>query len=117
VNEGLAVILDRAARVVEAETAALRDRTQIDLDASNRLKSEALLDLTRRLRVCRAPSSDAALRAAVERLQQSLADNQALLAMHIDAARTVAAVIVKALKDDTSDTTYALRPARQTAPQ
>ena len=48
----------------------------------------------------------------VQRLRQKLERNRAVLEMHYDAVREVAAIIVKAVRDAESDGTYSGRAAR-----
>lgn len=98
--------VERLAQFLAAETQALRSLNNCDLDANNRIKSEALLDLTRRLRSVGGAPAGPALRAALDGLRGALAENQAALQVHLDAARAVSAIIVRALEHDQSDRTY-----------
>jgi hypothetical protein len=48
----------------------------------------------------------------IQRLRQKLERNRAILEMHYDAVREVAAIIVRAVKDADSDGTYSGRAAQ-----
>ena len=104
----------RIATYLAAETAMLRRFAPCDLARGNQIKAQALLELMRHARSL-AGRGDPGLRNALEMLRTRLAENQAALTLHLDAARTVNAIIVAAVERDGSDRTYG-RAARRSGP-
>ncbi len=105
-DAGLLGPVTRLNAFLAAETLALRSFAPHDLEAGNRVKSEALLDLTRRLRVVGGAPAGPVLRAALDELRRNLSDNQAALGVHLQAARTISAMVVRAVEHEQSDRTY-----------
>ena len=85
-------MIDRLEEVVDQETAALRNRTAIDLKDYNNRKSQGLLCLNRALRGLDGKSHQAALD-RLAGLRSKLDINQAVLKTHMDAVREVASVL------------------------
>jgi hypothetical protein len=52
------------------------------------------------------PGGDAQVAKEIQKLRQRLERNRAVLEMHLEAAREVAAIIMKAIREAESDGTY-----------
>jgi hypothetical protein len=113
----LGAIIEHLSAVVEEETALLRRGAAIDLKAANDRKSQALLQLTRASRqLDQSALSDPAVRARLAALRQTLASNQAVLKLHLEAVREVSDIVCAAIRHAESDGTYS--PAiRQHGPE
>lgn len=98
--------IGRIADYLAAETDALRRFAPCDLLRGNHVKSQALLELTRHARTLAGRGDDPDLRGALETLRTRLVENGAALALNLDAARTLNAIIVEAVERDVSDRTY-----------
>ena len=116
----------RIADYLAGETDALRRFAPCDLTRGNGIKAQALLELTRHARTLRgivdksadnksaadrsvdnrSADNKGALRAALETLRARIVENQSAVALHLEAARTLNAVIVAAVERDGSDRTY-----------
>jgi len=102
----LEAAIQRLEDVVEEETAALRGRVAVDLKDFNNRKSQGLLDLTRALRLLDGAAHEQALADRLAGLRAKLDTNKAVLQMHLDAVREVAAIMTEAIRDAESDGTY-----------
>jgi len=103
----LGAIIEHLSAVVEEETAQLRRGGAIDLRAANDRKSQALLELTRALRlVDQSVLSDPAVEARLAALRHKLAGNQAVLKLHLEAVREVSNIVCAAIRHADSDGTY-----------
>ena len=113
----LGAIIEHLSAVVEEETALLRRGAAIDLKAANDRKSQALLQLTRAARqLDQSALSDPVVRARLAALRQTLASNQAVLKLHLEAVREVSDIVCAAIRHAESDGTYS--PAiRQHGPE
>ena len=99
-------VIERLEEVVEQETAALRNRTAIDLKDFNNRKSQGLLELNRALRGIDNPPKDKTVSTRLAGLRAKLEVNRAVLETHLAAVREVAAVLSDAIRDAESDGTY-----------
>jgi uncharacterized membrane protein YccC len=102
-------VIDRLARTLDEENAAIARRGPVDYDAFNHRKSQGLLELNRH-----APNLDGlrlgpALAAALGDLQKRLETNRRLLSTQLNAARAVSDIITQAIRDSQSDGTYSDR--------
>jgi len=102
----LELSLQRLEEVVEQETAALRDRRAIDLKDYNDRKSQALLELTRSLRLMQGASATPSVAARIGSLKAKLTANQAMLKMHLEAVREISTSLSDAIRRSESDGTY-----------
>lgn len=102
----LEISIQRLEDIVEQETAALKGRKVIDLKGFNDRKSQALLELTRALRMLKGAGPDAALAARIGTLKAKLAANQAALRLHLEAVREIATALSDAIRHSESDGTY-----------
>jgi hypothetical protein len=103
------VLLDRAivrlVEVVDQETEALRKRTAVDLKDFNNHKAQGLYELNRALRMLEGTAD----RSTIDRLaglRAKLADNQAVLKLHLEAVREISTIMSDAIRDTESDGTY-----------
>ena len=99
-------VIERLEEVVDQETAALRNRTAIDLKAFNNRKSQGLLELNRALRGLDNPPKDRTVTTRLAGLRAKLDVNRAVLETHLAAVREVATVLADAIRDAESDGTY-----------
>src|SRR6185503_19748050 len=99
-------VIERLEEVVDQETAALRNRTAIDLKDFNNRKSQGLLELNRALRGLDNPPKDRTVTTRLAGLRTKLDVNRAVLETHLAAVREVATVLADAIRDAESDGTY-----------
>lgn len=102
----LEVTIQRLEEIVDQETMALRSRKAVNLKEFNDRKSQALLELTRSLRLVQGGAPDPALAARVGSLKVKLAVNQAALKVHLEAVREISTSIADAIRQAESDGTY-----------
>lgn len=100
------VMIQRLEEIVDQETLALRERRAIDLKDFNNRKSQALLELTRSLRLLQGAGPDSALAVRVGNLKVKLAVNQAELKVHLEAVREISTSLSDAIRHAESDGTY-----------
>lgn len=109
-EDALQAAFARAEAVFVQEIAALRAAAPLDLDDFTFRKSQIYLDV---IRLGRDPAvgrlgPEAAARAA--NLRQLIADDLALLALHLEAVRRISDIIADAVRQDSSDGTYSFGP-------
>ncbi|MBR0850609.1 flagellar biosynthesis protein FlgN [Bradyrhizobium diazoefficiens] len=109
---GLLAAIVRLETIVEEETAALTSGNRVDFDEFSARKSRGMLEFVRLMRARMHLGNEVEVTTQVQRLRQKLERNRAVLEMHYDAVREVAAIIVKAVRDAESDGTYSGRAAR-----
>jgi hypothetical protein len=100
------VVLERLADAVERETRDLGGPGPIDFRAHSQRKSQGLLELSRLESVLANMKGHPRLRVALTHLLCKLDDNHRLLHAKLQAARTVAEVVARAISDGQSDGTY-----------
>ena len=105
--------IDRACALIEHENVALAARAKISWDDSGAAKARALLDLTR---VARSNLGSPALQPALTRLRDGLEANRALIAVRLQAAQDINAMLAGIVRDAESDGTYTERPKRRPTP-
>ena len=103
---GLLAVIRRLDDLVEEETTAIETRKKIDFDDFSMRKSRTMLEFVRLMRGQIQPGGDAQVAKEIQRLRQRLERNRAVLEMHLEAARAVAAIIMKAIREAESDGTY-----------
>lgn len=111
-RDGLLRAILRTRATIDEETTALTDSGG-DHGEFRRRKDLCLLDLSRRAPAFLRPQDDSELMLALRDLKDSIIRNQKLLRCHVDAARAVSAIILKAIADEESDRTYSVSPARK----
>ena len=104
--EGFGVmIVERLLRVIEQESADVRNLRRIDYDSYNSKKSQGLLEISRLLPSLEFRTSPALID-ALQRLEAAIAENQKVLSLHLAAASTINALIARAVRESQSDGTY-----------
>ncbi|CAN5119454.1 hypothetical protein BH10PSE7_BH10PSE7_31040 [soil metagenome] len=108
-GQGQALVLeaiDRIEALVESETSALQTFKAIDLQDFNNRKNQLLLEMTRAVRALNGAPPDAPVTGRLKGLREKLAGNQAVLAMHLRAAREITNLVADTIRDSESDGTY-----------
>ena len=105
-REGLLRAIQRTHATIEEENAALASGGGADLGDFRRRKDLCLLDLSRRAPAFVHPPDDPELMAALRGLKEAIIHNQKMLRCHVNAARRVSAIIMKAISEEESDRTY-----------
>ena len=113
VVRGLLAVIRRLHGLVEEETVALETRKKIDFDDFSMRKSRSMLEFVRLMRAQVDLSGEAQVAEEIQRLRQKLDRNRAVLEMHFEAAREVAAIIVKAIRETESDGTYSANASQE----
>ncbi|MFV0279817.1 MAG: hypothetical protein ACK5JM_03520 [Rhodoblastus sp.] len=112
-REGLLCAIRRAQATIDDETNALSHGAVSDHGEFRHRKDLCLLDLSRRaplfLRIARDPE----LAAALQALKGAIVRNQKALRCHVNAARQVSAIVMKAIAEEDSDRTYSAYPMRR----
>ena len=103
---GLLAAIRRLESVVEEETAVLETGKKIDLDDFSTRKSRSMLEFVHLMRARIHLGGEAQVTDEIQRLRQKLEKNRAVLEMHYEAVREVAAIIVRAIREAESDGTY-----------
>jgi len=96
---GLLAVIRRLDGLVEEETVALETRKKIDFDDFSMRKSRSMLEFVRLMRAQVDVGGEAQVAEEIRRLRQKLDRNRAVLEMHFEAAREVAAIIVRAIRE------------------
>jgi hypothetical protein len=107
------VAIERLADAVERETRDLAGPGPIDYRAHSRRKSQGLLELSRLEPKLAGVRSHPKARAALAELLRRLDDNQKLLHARLRAARTIAELVARAIRDGQSDGTYSAHVWRE----
>jgi hypothetical protein len=92
--------------VIDQETEALRSHLPIDLKEFNRMKSQALVELTRGLRPFEGQALDSKIGSNLSRLRKKLDTNREVLHQHLEAVREISTMLCDAIRDLESDGTY-----------
>jgi hypothetical protein len=101
--------IERLRRIVEAENEQIARGGLVDYEAGNLRKSQGLLELDRLRPVLATVPPGAPLRAAFCDLQAILEINRERLGTQLMAARTVANLIARTIREGQSDGTYSAR--------
>ena len=109
---GLLSAIRRLENIVEEETVALATGQKVDFDDFSMRKSRSMLEFVRLMRARMHLGGEVEITEEIQRLREKLERNRAILEMHYDAVREVAAIIVKAIRDAESDGTYTGRAAQ-----
>lgn len=109
---GLLASIRRLESIVEEETVALATGKKIDFDDFSARKSRSMLEFVRLMRARMHLGGEVEITEEIQRLREKLERNRAILEMHYDAVREVAAIIVRAVKEADSDGTYSGRAAQ-----
>jgi hypothetical protein len=109
--------VDRLERLLDQETAALRENTLITLDDFNQKKSHGLLELRRTIggiRELRFANLGLDPKPALARLRAKLQNNLTVLQTHLDAVAAISAIIARTIEEQESDGTYTPDDTRET---
>jgi hypothetical protein len=102
----LEVTIQRLEEIVDQETLALRTRQSVNFKEFNDRKSQALLELTRSLKLLQGSGPNSTLATRMGNLKVKLAVNEAALKVHLEAIREVSTTISEAMRNADSDGTY-----------
>ena len=105
--------IERLIDVIERETRDLAGPGPVDYRAHSQRKSQGLLELSRLEPKLAGVRSHPRARAALAELLRRLDDNQKLLHARLRAARTIADVLARAIRDGQSDGTYSAHVWRE----
>nr|PZN37075.1 MAG: flagellar protein FlgN [Pseudomonadota bacterium] len=98
--------MDRLEFVVDVETRALETHHDIDLEESNRRKSQILLELSRLMKVVDQEPLESQVIDRLSSVRQELARNQAVLELNLRAMNEVAEIVAASIRAEESDGTY-----------
>jgi hypothetical protein len=110
---GLLAVIRRLDALVEEETIALETRKKIDFDDFSMRKSRTMLEFVRLMRAQVDVRGEVQVAEEIQTLRQKLDRNRAVLEMHFEAAREVAAIIVRAIREAESDGTYSANASQE----
>lgn len=110
VDDALQVAFARAEAVFVQEIAALRASAPLDLDDFTFRKSQIYLDVVRLGRDPGRGRLGPEMAARAAHLRQLIADDLALLTLHLEAVRRISDIIADAVRQDSSDGTYSFGP-------
>ncbi len=114
-REGLLRAIERTRATIEEETAALSSSARADHSEFRLRKDICLLDLSRRVPAFDRGRTDPILMTALLNLKDAIIRNQTMLRCHVNAARTVSAIILETIAEEESDKTYSRRLTRKSA--
>ncbi|MCB1539346.1 MAG: hypothetical protein KDJ25_00405 [Rhodoblastus sp.] len=114
-RDGLLRAIRRALDTIDEETAALSGGAHVDHGEFRHRKDLCLLELSRRAPAFVRPSRDSEVIAALHDLKDAIIRNQKTLRCHVNAARQVSAIIMKAITEEESDRTYSAAASRRGA--
>ena len=100
------IAIERLSEAVEGETRDLGGPGPVDYRAHSQRKSQGLLELSRLETTLAAMRGNPRMRAALGELLGKLDANQRLLHAKLEAARTVAELVARAIAEGQSDGTY-----------
>ena len=106
----------RLERLLDQETAALREHKLVALDEFNQKKSHGLLELRRTIgATCRLTFESFGLdpKPILARLRGKLQSNLIVLQTHLDAVAAIAAIIARTIEEQESDGTYTPEDTRK----
>ena len=105
-------ILERLRAVVEIENQELSRGAPVDYQGHSKRKNQALLELTRMKVSLASARANPAVSSALSDLSAALDLNRRLLGAQLRAARTVAGIVSRAIREGQSDGTYSAYPWR-----
>ena len=114
-RDGRLRVIRRTQATIDEETAALSSGGRIDHGEFRHRKDLCLLELSRRAPAFVRPLRDAEVIAALRDLKDAIIRNQKTLRCHVNAARQVSAIIMKAITEEESDRTYSAAASRRGA--
>ena len=99
-------IVERLGEAIAGDNEAIAKRAPLDHHACGLRKSQGLLELNRLAPSLADAGASPVLRAALAGLNALLEDNQRLLRVQLEAAKTVSGIVARAIRDSLSDGTY-----------
>jgi hypothetical protein len=105
-------ILDRLRGIVEQENLELSRGMPVDYQGHSRRKNQVLLELTRMKVSLASARLNPAVEGALSDLSSKLDRNGRLLGAQLKAARTIASIVARAIREGQSDGTYSAYPWR-----
>ncbi len=111
-NLALAII-GRIEAQVGLETQALANGTPFDLEDSNNRKCQSLAELNQAVKGLLSTDMDQEFAARLAHLRTQLAENMAMISMHLEAVREVSAMLSQSIQNAESDGTYDPRASMQ----
>ncbi len=106
-------VVERLSDAIQAENEALAARRVVDYHAQSKCKGQALLELVRLEPALANLKFDPRARGALSKLTARLEINQRLLEAELRAARTVAEIVARAMREGQSDGTYSAHVWRE----
>jgi hypothetical protein len=106
-------LIERLRETLAAESAEVARRGRVDYEAYNWRKAQALLELSRFTPVLGLAPSHPRLRTAVAGLNAALEKNARILSVQLKAAKAVADLVARAVRDGQSDGTYSAMAWRE----
>jgi len=111
-NLALAII-GRIEAQVRVETEALASGAQFDLEDSNNRKCQSLAELNQAVKGLLPSDMDHEFGGRLAHLRTQLAENMAMITMHLEAVREVSAMLSQSIQNAESDGTYDPRASMQ----
>jgi hypothetical protein len=108
-------VLDRLRAIVEVENQELTRGAAVDYQGHSQRKNQVLLELTRMKVSLASARANPAAASALADLSAKLDLNQRLLGAQLKAARTIASIVARAIREGQSDGTYSAYPWRDDA--
>jgi hypothetical protein len=108
-------VLERLCAIVDAENEELARRASVDYQGHSQRKNQGLLELARMKASLASSRANPAISGALGNLSTKLDLNRRLLGAQLRAARTVASIVARAIRDGQSDGTYSAYPWRDDA--
>ncbi len=108
-------VLDRLRVIVEQENQELGRGAAVDYQSHSQRKNQVLLELTRMKVSLASARANPAVEGALSDLSAKLDLNQRLLGAQLKAARTIASIVARAIREGQSDGTYSAYPWRDDA--
>lgn len=108
-TDNLLALIARIEKSIEAETASIRSNPAFDMAAANTRKGRHLYELGRAFKSIRQQEVSAEHRAAMIRLRESVATNEATIKAHLSAVSEVASLLQDAIERAQADGTYSVR--------
>ena len=105
-RDALLRAIRRTQATIDDETTSLASGGGADHGEYRHQKDLCLLDLSRRAPAFVRPPDDPELMMALRELKEAIIRNQKMLRCHVNAARQVSAIIMKAISEEESDRTY-----------
>jgi hypothetical protein len=114
-SSALLPVLERLRAILEQENQELGRGATIDYQGHSQRKNQILLELTRMKASLASARVNPTLAGALSDLANKLDINRRLLGAQLKAARTIASIVARAIREGQSDGTYSAYPWRDDA--